>query len=106
MKCSEDEKNQYHLINELTIIWKAGEGGGRNRLASNLVLSRFAENNHERSKFPLCMTDLRAGSILWFSLRSCSGQGPVAKVKFSLEQSTKAQRGRRCIALLFLQPRR
>ena len=28
------------------------------------------------------------------------------KVKFSLEQATKAQRGSRCIALLFLQPRR
>ena len=27
------------------------------------------------------------------------------KVKFSLEQATKAQRGSRCIALLFLQPR-
>ena len=28
------------------------------------------------------------------------------KVKFSLKQATKAQRGSRCIALLFLQPRR
>ena len=28
------------------------------------------------------------------------------KVKVSLEQATKAQRGSRCIALLFLQPRR
>ena len=28
------------------------------------------------------------------------------KVKFSLEQAMKAQRGSRCIALLFLQPRR
>ena len=28
------------------------------------------------------------------------------KVKFSVEQNTKAQRGSRCIALLFLQPRR
>jgi hypothetical protein len=28
------------------------------------------------------------------------------KVKFTLEQATKAQRGSRCIALLFLQPRR
>ena len=28
------------------------------------------------------------------------------KVKFSPEQATKAQRGSRCIALLFLQPRR
>ena len=28
------------------------------------------------------------------------------KVKFSLEQATKAQKGSRCIALLFLQPRR
>ena len=28
------------------------------------------------------------------------------KVKFSLEQATKAQRESRCIALLFLQPRR
>ena len=28
------------------------------------------------------------------------------KVKFSLEQATKAQKGRRCIALLFLQPLR
>ena len=28
------------------------------------------------------------------------------KVKFSLEQATKAQRGSRCIALLFLQPQR
>ena len=27
------------------------------------------------------------------------------KVKFSLEQATKAQRGSRCIALLLLQPR-
>ena len=29
-----------------------------------------------------------------------------AKVKFSLEQATKAQIWGRCIALLFLQPRR
>ena len=28
------------------------------------------------------------------------------KVKFSLEQTTKTQTGSRCIALLFLQPRR
>ena len=28
------------------------------------------------------------------------------KVKVTLEQATKAQRGSRCIALLFLQPRR
>ena len=28
------------------------------------------------------------------------------KVKFTLDQATKAQRGSRCIALLFLQPRR
>ena len=28
------------------------------------------------------------------------------KVKLSLEQATKAQRGNRCITLLFLQPRR
>jgi len=28
------------------------------------------------------------------------------KVKFTLEQTTKAQRGSRCIALLFLQPQR
>ena len=28
------------------------------------------------------------------------------KIKFSLEQATKTQRGSRCIALLFLQPRR
>ena len=28
------------------------------------------------------------------------------KVKLILEQATKAQRGRKCIALLFLQPRR
>jgi len=30
----------------------------------------------------------------------------VQKVKFTLEQTTKAQRGSWCIALLFLQPRR
>jgi hypothetical protein len=28
------------------------------------------------------------------------------KVKFTLEQATKAQMGSRCIALLFLQPQR
>jgi len=28
------------------------------------------------------------------------------KVRFTLEQATKGQRGRRCIALLFLKPRR
>ena len=28
------------------------------------------------------------------------------KVKFTLEQATKAQRGGRCSAVLFLQPRR
>ena len=27
------------------------------------------------------------------------------KVKFSLEQATKAQKGSRCIAILFIQPR-
>jgi len=30
----------------------------------------------------------------------------MGKVKFTLEQAMKAQRGSRCIALIFLQPRR
>ena len=35
-----------------------------------------------------------------------SAQLVEVQVKFSLEQASKAQRGSRCIALLFLQPRR
>jgi hypothetical protein len=38
-------------------------------------------------------------------LYSAAQEGKV-KVKFTLEQSTKAQRGSRCTVLLFLKPRR
>ena len=37
------------------------------------------------------------------NLQVVKGKG---KVKFSLEQAMKAQRGSRCMALLFLQPQR
>jgi len=36
----------------------------------------------------------------------CWRQGIVSSCKFTLEQSAKAQRGSRCIALLFPQPQR
>ena len=44
-----------------------------------------------------------------FGLRTIQHQVKVnvkIKVKVSIEQATKAQRGSRCIALLFLQPQR
>jgi len=39
-----------------------------------------------------------------FDLVRHEGIKIMVKVKFTLEQATKAQRGSRCIALLFLQP--
>jgi hypothetical protein len=41
-----------------------------------------------------------------FSLEFLRSIEVKVKVKFTLEQATKAQRGSRYIALLFLQPRR
>ena len=48
-------------------------------------------------------TDLIDQTPTLDGVKSCKVK---VKVKFTLEQAAKAQRGSRCIALLFLQPRR
>ena len=52
--------------------------------------------------------NLKKLSFIYFMCNHSAGElitGKV-KVKVSLEQATKAQRGNRCIALLCLKPRR
>jgi predicted secreted Zn-dependent protease len=52
---------------------------------------------------------VRSGNVsFWMHVRVCVvlEQSVKVKVKVTLEQATKAQRGSRGIAVLFLQPRR